>query len=167
MVSKEVAQMSIPTMFDSFKNLENYIPCNRPFPPFPKPIVNETTSLSALWPLVNAKDEIIGAEWNYGCAFDLPFEVKGNIVSDDGDLLDLEEFFTDKELTVDILDHFYQDFMSFQVKCVPIAQTWSLILLLEFDREVSEQIPRGTYHIRLRVGDDVIYSPLDSVLVCK
>ena len=111
------------SMFKSFENMpKDYIPCNRPLPPFPNPIVNETTSLSALWPLVNAKDEIIGAAWNHGCAFDLPFEVKGNIISDDGDLLDLEEFFTDKEMTVDILDHFYQDFMTFKVKCKPEAQ---------------------------------------------
>lgn len=151
-------------MFNSFKNLENYIPCNRPFPPLPKPIVNNTTSLSALWPLTNAKDEIIGAAWNYGCAFDLPFEVKGNIIDEDGNLLDLEEYFSDNYLTVDILDHFYQDYMTFTVKCTPEVYDWYLVLLLEFDRETSEQIPRGTYHIRLRLGDDIIYSPLDSVL---
>ena len=119
-------------MFNSFKNLENYIPCNRPFPPLPKPIVNNTTSLSALWPLTNAKDEIIGAAWNYGCAFDLPFEVRGNIISDDGELEDLEDFFTGKSLTVDLLDHFYQDFKSFTLNCSVETTDDSLIILLKF-----------------------------------
>ena len=153
-------------MFRSFDNLpSDYVPNNRPRPIPPHPIINNTNSLSSTWPLYNAKDEIIGAEWNYGDAFDLPFEVQGNIVDDDGNLLDLEEYFIGKTLTVDILDHFYQDYKSFTLNCSIAATTdWSIILLLEFSREVSELIPRGTYHIRLTLDDCIIYSPIDSVL---
>ena len=152
-------------MFESFDRMpDDYIPCNRPLPPFPKPVENNTTSLSALWPLTNAKDEIIGAEWNYGCAFDLPFEIKGNIVDDDGNLLDLEEFFNTHTVLIDLLDHFYQDYISFKVNYSVEATCWSIILVFNFDKSLSAQIPRGTYHIRLRVDDNIIYSPLDSVL---
>lgn len=153
-------------MFKSFDNLPgDYIPNNRPRPIPPRPIINNTVSLSNSWPLFNAKDEIIGAEWNYGDAFELPFEVKGNIVDDNGDLVDLEEYFTGKSLKVDILDHFFNDYKTFTLNCgVADTTDWSIILLLEFDREVSEQIPRGTYHIRLTLDDTIIYSPIDSVI---
>ena len=152
-------------MFKSFDELsDDYIPNNRPKKRPKRPVVNATYSLSAAWPLVNAKGEIIGAEWNHGDAFDLPFEVKGNVVDDEGNLLDLEEFFTGKSLTVDILNHFYHDYKSFTLNCAVERTSESLILLLEFDKDVSNQIPRGTYHVRLTLDDTIIYSPFDSVL---
>ena len=46
------------------------------------PEANRTNSLSNLWPLLTAKEEIIGAEWNWGNPVDLPFEIKGNIIDD-------------------------------------------------------------------------------------
>lgn len=156
-------------MFTSYDNLSSdYIPNNRPKPRPIRPIVNATNSLSALWPLLNAKEEIIGAEWNYGTAFELPFEVKGNIIDDDGNLLDLEEYFTGRTITVDLLDHFYNDYMSFTLNCtVEDVTEWTIILLFEFSKELSSKIERGTYHIRLSVDDQIFYSPLDSVLSCR
>ena len=78
-------------MFKSYDDIsKDHVPYNRPKKKKSDRVVNNTTSLSALWPLYNAKEEIIGAAWNFGDAFDLPFEVKGNIIDDDGNLLDLE-----------------------------------------------------------------------------
>lgn len=155
-------------MFKSYDNVpDDYIPNNRPKRRKPRPIINNTNSLSALWPLLNAKEEIIGAEWNYGCAFDLPFEVRGNVIDSEGNLLDLEEFFTGKELKVDILDHFYNDFKTFYLTCEVVRMDEFLVILLEFERDISAQIPRGTYHVRLTLDGDIIYSPLDSVLNCR
>lgn len=152
-------------MFKSFDELpSDYIPNNRPILRPIKPIVNKTHSLSAMWPLYNAKGEIMGAEWNYGDAFDLPFEVRGNIISDDGELLDLEEYFTGKTLKVDILDHFFNDYKTFTLNCSAKLYQEKLILLLEFTEEVSKAIPKGTYHIRLTLDDTIIYSPRDSIL---
>ena len=151
-------------MFDSFKDLENYIPDNRPKPAPLPPEVNRTVSLSQSWPIFNAKDEILGAEWNYGDAFDIPVEVKGNVIDDDGNLLDVEEYLTGRTLKVEILDHFYQLFKTFEMNCEFETTSEAAIILLEFSEDVSRGIPRGTYHLRLSVDDYIIHSEVDQVL---
>ena len=151
-------------MFQSFKDLDGYIPNNRPKPAPEPPEANRTVSLSQSWPLLNAKEEIIGAEWNYGDAFDIPVEIRGNIIDDDGNLLDLEEYLTGKSITVEILDHFFNLYKTFTLNCEVETTSEAVILLLEFTEEVSKEIPRGTYHLRLFVDDYLIHSEVDQVL---
>ena len=105
--------------------------------------------------------EILYFSDNYKLDYDL-------VQDDDGNLLDLEEYFTGRTITVDLLDHFYNDYRSFTLNCtVEDVTEWTIILLFEFSKEISSKIERGTYHIRLSADDQIFYSPLDSVLSCR
>ena len=153
-------------MFDSFQNLEGYIPNNRPKPVPESPTANQTISLSNIWPLTNAKGEIIGAEWNWGNPVDIPFETKGNIFDSEGGYIDLEEFLQDRPLLIEVLNQFYETYLSFELECEVIMGSESAYLILEIDEATSKQFRRGTNHVRITIEDlgIILYSPEDSTL---
>lgn len=158
------------TMFNSFKDLENYIPNNRPKPAPEPPEANRTNSLSNLWPLLNTKEEIIGAEWNWGNPVDLPFEIKGNIIDDNNEYIDLETFFTGRSLTFEILDQFYETYLTFVSNGTTFVQTSEAgILIFEITEAMSKQFRQGTNHIRITIDDlgVMLYHPEDCVLEVK
>lgn len=103
-------------MFKLFdQTSEGYIPNNMIKTFHVKPDNNTTHSLTGGIDLYNAKDELLGVEWNYGTEFMIPFEIVGEVYDDSElEFVSLWDFLENRVIKVSFLDHFYNEELSFE-----------------------------------------------------
>ena len=154
-------------MFLNYQNIPNsYVPNNM------KEYNNKPSSYTKLegsyetlpYELYNAKGELEGYYWHYGSTINLDFSITGEVIQDDGTIIDAKDFLRDKTINITVYNFRFNAIYSKN-----FSGTDNPIFII--DSEMSKEMVKGVYYCSLTINGndrvDTLFAPEDCKLLVK